>query len=200
MTITVDCRGMSCPAPVITVKRALEEHPEAAFSVYLDEGAARENVTRFLKSKNLLPIESPREDGTFCLTLSASEARGEHTEQSLHPLSSAPQIMVIASDQLGSGPADLGQLLLKNFIISLLDQTHLPDRILFLNTGIHLAIDGSEVLEALLTLEKRGVELFSCGLCLDYFGKKELLRAGVVTNMFSTVESLLSAGRVISIT
>jgi selenium metabolism protein YedF len=107
--------------------------------------------------------------------------------------------MLITSNQIGDGPAELGQLLMKNFIISLMEQSLLPDRMLFLNTAVHLTTEGSEVLSALDALANRGVEILSCGLCLDYFQKMELLRAGSVTNMFTTVESLLQADVVIKL-
>ena len=107
--------------------------------------------------------------------------------------------MLVGTDRLGEGPEELGRLLMKNFIITLLDVAELPDRMLFVNTGVHLTTEGSEVLEALDTLGNRGVEVMSCGVCLDFFGKKEKLRAGVVTNMFTIAESMLQAGSVIKL-
>jgi selenium metabolism protein YedF len=101
------------------------------------------------------------------------------------------RVLIIGSDRLGDGPEELGRLLMRNFIITLLDLKNLPDRIFFLNTGVQLAVEGSEVLEALERLGNRGVEILSCGICLDYFGKKDKLKAGVVTNMFTTAESLM---------
>lgn len=107
--------------------------------------------------------------------------------------------MLIASDRLGDGPEELGRLLMKNFIITLLDLAELPDRMFFLNRGVMLTTEGSEVLEALEKLGNRGVEVLSCGVCLDFFQRKELLRAGTVTNMFTTAEGLLGAGLVIGL-
>ena len=42
-----------------------------------------------------------------------------------------------------------------------------------------------------------GVEIFSCGLCLDFFKLKEKLRVGATTNMLAIAEYLLSADSVI---
>ncbi len=105
--------------------------------------------------------------------------------------------MLIATDRLGEGPEELGRLLMKNFIMTLVDQSELPDRIFFLNTGVLLAAEGSEVVEALEALGNRGVEVLSCGICLDFFKKKESLAAGGVTNMFTIAESLLAARSVV---
>lgn len=41
---TIDCRGLSCPEPVVRTKRAIGGQNELA--VIVDNVAARENVTR----------------------------------------------------------------------------------------------------------------------------------------------------------
>ena len=105
--------------------------------------------------------------------------------------------MLVASDRLGDGPEELGRLLMKNFIITLLDLDEVPDRLLFVNSGVFLTTEGSELLEALDKLGNRGVEVLSCGLCLDFFKRKDKLRAGAVTNMFTIAESLMQAGSVV---
>ncbi len=105
--------------------------------------------------------------------------------------------MLITSDRLGEGGDELGRLLMKNFIITLLDLDRLPERMLFLNSGVLLTTEGSEVLEALESLAKRDVEILSCGVCLDFFHKKDKLKVGSVTNMLTTAESLMDAGSVI---
>jgi selenium metabolism protein YedF len=105
--------------------------------------------------------------------------------------------MLIASDRLGDGPEDLGRLLMKNFINTLTEVSETPDLILFVNTGVLLTTEGSDVLEALEKLGNKGVEIASCGVCLDFFHRREMLRAGSITNMFTIVESLLKAGSVI---
>ena len=88
---------------------------------------------------------------------------------------------------------------MKNFIITLLETEQQPGRILLLNTGVLLATNGAETLTPLKRLEERGVELFACGVCLDFLHKKEELAVGKITNMFSTAEQLLAAGSVIKL-
>jgi hypothetical protein len=74
----------------------------------------------------------------------------------------------------------------------------LPDIILFVNSGINLTTEGSDVLEALRKLDAQGVDLATCGLCLDFYEKKEKLKVGRVTNMYEMVEVQCQAARVIS--
>ena len=190
----IDCRNMACPVPVLTVKRALAEAGEETVQVLVDPGAPRENVARFAANRGYQVAEAAVEGG-FALTLSAAGAMAAPVaESNARP---GGVVMLVGSDRLGDGAEELGRLLMKNFIISLLDQDELPERLLFLNAGVFLTTEGSELLEALEKLGNRGVEVLSCGACLDFFHRKEQLRAGSGTNMFTIAESLIKAGSVI---
>lgn len=193
----LDCRKMACPAPVVSTKRALEKAGDEALQVLVDDGAPRENVTRFAVNRGYVVAESAVEGG-YALTISKGETSAESAAVA-QSTAGGPKVMLVTSDRLGDGPEELGRLLMKNFIITLLDLDELPDRMIFLNTGVLLAVEGSEVLEALDALGCRGVEVLSCGVCLDFFHKKELLRAGTVTNMFTAAESLMGAASVIKL-
>ncbi|MDA8430998.1 MAG: sulfurtransferase-like selenium metabolism protein YedF [Geobacteraceae bacterium] len=190
---TIDCRNLTCPAPVLNVKRALEEQSE--IRVIVDDGAARENVARFSRNRGYQVTEH-REESDWVLTICGSAAKTAHTS---FPSSAGSRILLITSDRLGDGPEELGRLLMKNFIHTLLETSEMPSRILFLNTGIFLTCEGSDVEEALEKLQGMGTEIFSCGVCLDFFKLKDKLRVGATTNMLVTVESLLTAGQVIKL-
>ena len=189
---TIDCRNMACPLPVVTVKRALDESGGEPLMVLLDDGAPRENVTRFATGRGFTVTES-RSDGGFSLVIGGLP----ETKTPVATARRSAPVVLVASDRLGDGPEELGRLLMKNFLITLLDLAELPDRIFFLNTGVFLTTEGSEVLEALEKLGNRGVEVLSCGVCLDFFQRKAQLKAGSVTNMFTIAESLMRAGSVI---
>ena len=189
----VDVRGLSCPAPVVSVKRALEEGG-GELRVLLDDGAPRENVRRFAQGRGYTVQETAHEGG-FAFTLTEPEQKPSKVAIPGEP--GGARVMLIGSDRLGDGPEELGRLLMRNFIMTLLDCSELPDRIFFVNTGVLLVAAGSEVIEALEALGNRGVEVLSCGICLDFFQKKESLAAGGVTNMLSIAESLLGARSVV---
>lgn len=186
---TVDCRNMACPLPVVSVKRALEASGGKPVRVLLDDGAPRENVRRFAETRGYSVEESPLAEGVAIVVGSGSspDTGTDGTRGAV----------LVASDRLGDGPEELGRLLMKNFIITLLDLDVLPNRLLFANSGVFLTTEGSEVLEALEKLGNRGVEVLSCGACLDFFNRKDKLRAGAVTNMFTIAESLLAGGAVV---
>jgi selenium metabolism protein YedF len=189
---TIDCRNMACPMPVVTVKRALEEAAGERVQVLLDAGPPRENVARFAATRGFAVEETPVEGG-FALLITGRAAHSPAAQ----PGKMGERVMLIASDRFGDGPEDLGRLLMKNFIITLLDVAEAPDRMLFVNTGVFLTTEGSEVIEALEKLGNSGVEVMSCGVCLDFFNRREKLAAGSVTNMFTIAESTLRAGSVV---
>lgn len=187
---TVDCRNMECPAPVITVKQALETERE--LRVILDDGAPRENVTRFAKNKGFWVSE--KQDGrSWVLNISANTQRSDITEEKLL----TGQLVLVTSNSFGNGPEELGRLLMKNFIHTLLETSELPTRMIFMNNGAMLTTEGSVILEALEKLAGMGVEILTCGLCLDFLDLKSKLKVGATTNMLFIAESLLTASRVI---
>ena len=106
-------------------------------------------------------------------------------------------VVLITSDALGSGDDELGRLLMRSFIKTLASADEKPSAVLFLNHGVKLTCAGSELLEDLRSLETAGVKLSSCGTCLDYLNLKDHLSVGGVGNMAGTVETLLSADRVV---
>jgi selenium metabolism protein YedF len=190
---TIDCRNLSCPAPVINVKKALQEHAE--IRVFLDDGASRENVTRFSRNRGCRVTEE-RDGPGWILTITGAADTARPVSDTV---SQGGRVVMITSDRIGDGPEDLGRLLMKNFVHTLLETSELPNRMLFLNRGVFLTCEGSDILEALGKLHGMGVEIFTCGLCLDYFKIKEKLRAGATTNMLATAEYLLSADLVIKL-
>ena len=192
---TIDCRGMACPTPVITVKKALEQMEELL--VLLDDGAPRENVTRFARNRGCQVSERQDAGGGWMLTITAGKEGAKAAVAVPHM--SGERVLLITSNRLGDGPEELGMLLLKNFVHTLLETADLPSRMFFLNTGVFLTTEGSEVLEALEKLAGMGVEILSCGLCLDFFGRKDQLRVGATTNMLTTAEGLLAAAQVIKL-
>lgn len=194
---TIDCRGQACPAPVIATKKALEESG-TGIRVLVDDGAPRENVVRFVKNRGYQVNETAEADG-WSLLVTGSTTAEVAPQSTVTSTTSGDRVLLITSNQLGDGSEELGYLLMKNFIFTLLETPQQPDRILFLNSGVLLATEGAETVEALKQLEERGVELLACGVCLDYFKKKDQLAVGQVTNMFSTAEHLLAAASVIKL-
>ena len=99
---------------------------------------------------------------------------------------------------MGFGPDDLGSILIKAFINTIKEISPLPSALVFYNNGIHLAVEGSTVLEPLQDLQNRAVDILVCATCLDYFKKKASLKVGTASNMFTILETLSNAHHVIA--
>ena len=106
-------------------------------------------------------------------------------------------LIAIDSDTMGRGNDELGRLLMKGFIYAVRQQEKLPRAILFYNGGAKLSVEGSESLEDLKWLTENGVEIITCGTCLNFYGLTEKLGVGIITNMYSIVETLMKADKVI---
>jgi selenium metabolism protein YedF len=190
---TLDCRGQQCPQPVIQVRQYLLTNPDTVLQVLVDDQACMENVSRLAKTLGYL-IKAENTGAMIHLELTPGErtvsAASETTVRS---------IVFIGSDQMGQGDLKLGQILMKNFLFTLTESDTTPDAIYFVNNGVKLTIDGSDVIEALEELANRGVDIASCGLCLEYFGAKESLVVGRISNMLELVNALQGDGNIIRI-
>ena len=106
-------------------------------------------------------------------------------------------IVVLSSDCMGEGDEVLGRALMKGFIYALTSQEELPDTVIMYNRGARLPVEGSESLEDLKLLESQGVEILTCGTCLNHYGLTEKLSVGSVTNMYVICEKMLQAEKVV---
>lgn len=189
----IDCRNWQCPQPVIEVRKQMLANPTLILEVLLADEIAQENIRRLAQTNNYAVEEKV---GEKFIRMILTPGRLQETEQQ-SSASSGPIILVCASDKMGDGDAELGTLLLKNFLITLLETTEVPDTIYFVNTGVKLACGEAETTEILEKLACRGIDIASCGLCLEYYKVKEELRVGRITNMLEIVEAQLNAGRII---
>jgi selenium metabolism protein YedF len=190
---TIDCRGQQCPQPVIQTRKLMLEEPGSVLEVLVDDQACQDNVSRLATTMGY-NIEVQESGATTRLELSP----GKKPEQKGSTVSATgPRIILIGSDQMGSGDPELGRILMKNFIFTLTEADLVPDAIYLVNSAVKLTIDDSEVLEPLDELANRGVDIASCGLCLEFFDAKDALAVGRISNMLELVNALEGAGNII---
>lgn len=210
--ITVNAMGDICPIPVVKTKKALGELNGAGeIEVLVDNETAVKNVTKMAKSSGASAESEQLGEKQYRVLITVGEAAAEQLK-SAHNADAKTQaqpetaagcrtcvgtVVAIGSDRMGEGSEELGHILMKSFIFALTQLDDLPDKILFYNGGAKITVEGSESLEDLKTLEEQGVEIMTCGTCLDYYGIKDKLAIGSVTNMYSIVETLQSAMNVI---
>jgi selenium metabolism protein YedF len=197
----VDCRGLACPQPVLATKKALEDAEE--LSVLVDNPSSKENVKRFAESQGH-QVGITEEKGFFELRIRKQEEREKtasepRTFESLPCQPGAGLAVFIDSETLGRGSEELGRVLMRSFLHTLGESEVLPQKLIFMNSGVKLACEGSEAIEDLQGLAKKGVEILACGTCLDYFRIKDKLLAGRISNMYEISDSLLRAGRLFKV-
>ena len=203
MNQRIDCRGLACPQPVLETKKALAAAGAEEISVLVDNPSSKENVRRFAISQGH-EVTIAEEKGVFELKIKKgvgkekADAVGGKTEN-IQCLASSDIVVFIDTDSLGRGSEELGKILMRSFLQTLEQSEVHPQKIVLINSGVKLACEGSDVLEDLQEFAAKGVEILSCGTCLDFFGIKKNLMVGRVSNMFEIINSLAQAGKVMKV-
>ena len=195
-TNLVDARGLACPQPVIATKKALEATTDGVITTIVDNQVAKENVIKFAVA-NGCGVSIEEKGGHFHLKITKGAPTGD--KQDTDTGATGPVVYLISKETLGHGSDELGAVLTKAFFVTMLEVNPLPKSVLFINSGIKLAAQDSPVLDHLKALSDRGVELLSCGTCLDYYHLKEKLAVGSVTNMYTILSKLSEAPQAITL-
>ena len=195
----LDARGMACPLPVVNAKKAAEGlHPGDTLIVRVDNEIAVQNLQRFAQHMGFTAAGENVSDSEFTVTMViGGEAKAEPEIACNLDTRQKGMLVVLSGNTMGSGDERLGKALMKAFVFALTKQDVLPETILCYNTGAYLTTDGADTLEDLKLLESEGVTILTCGTCLDFYGLKEKLAVGGVTNMYDIVERMESAQTIV---
>lgn len=184
----VDCRGLACPEPVIRTKKAIEELAAGRITVIVDNEAAKTNITKFAAANNLgAAVEA--KDGAYYISMIKGADYAAADSQAVADQAGS-QVYLLTRDTLGDGSPELGAVLIKAFMTTLLAVKPLPAAVLLVNAGVKLAVQHSPVLDQLAALAGQGVVVSACGTCLDYYQLTSQLAVGDVTNMYNIVETI----------
>jgi selenium metabolism protein YedF len=193
--LEIDCRGKACPQPVVITKDALAQLKEGELTIIVDNPSSSENVERFAQSQGC-SVKVERRGPDFYLRLQKVKTGGE-VETTRKDERAEKVIVYINSHLLGIGDEALGSFLMKAFLKTLLDLERRPDRLILINSGVQMASEDSKALETLMALSEKGVEIVSCGTCIDFYGLKDKMKVGAISNMYDIIQSLFEADRVI---
>ena len=196
---TVDARGLACPEPVILTRKALAQGGFDLLELIVDDGAARENVLRFATFAQA-GIEAVTEDGpdTHILIRPSGAPVAEPESRLPEGRPTSATTVFIASEGIGRGDEQLAALLMRGFLYTLTESGEPPLRIILMNGGVKLAVEGSDSLVNLRRLADQGVEILACGTCLEFHGLKDALAVGRVSNMYELAD-LLQQGHTLTI-
>ena len=196
---TVDARGLACPEPVILTRKALAEGGFELLELIVNEAAARENVLRFATYAQG-EIQAVTEDGpdTHILIRPSGAALSQPEAQANLALPTRTTTVFIASAGIGQGDEQLAALLMRGFLYTLTESGEPPLRIILMNGGVRLAVEGSDSLVNLRRLADQGVEILACGTCLEFYGLNHALAVGRISNMYE-IADLLQQGHTLTI-
>lgn len=203
----VDARGLACPLPVVNAKKAAEElHTGDVLTVLVDNEIAVQNLQKFAKQKGYTAAGEKKAEKEYEVTIqvvSADAAQTAAVEEQDEEVACAVDVrkngmvIVLSANVMGTGEEKLGKSLMKAFVFAVTKQDVLPETILCYNTGAYLTCEGADTLEDMKILEAEGVNILTCGTCLDFYGMKDKLAVGGVTNMYEIVEKMEQAKTII---
>ena len=199
---TVDARGLTCPLPVVNAKKAAQEmNEEGVLTVLVDNEIAVQNLQKFATQKGYEAAGEKKGEKEYEVTmkLSPSSAEPVQEEEIQCAVDSRKNgmVVVLSGNVMGTGDEKLGTSLMKAFVFAVTKQDVLPETIVCYNTGAYLTCEGADTLEDLKLLESEGVNILTCGTCLDFYGIKDKLAVGGVTNMYEIVETMEKAKKVV---
>lgn len=198
-TRQLDCRGLNCPQPVIQTKDTLTEMTEQELVVMVDNEASCSNVSRYAESQGH-KITVEEKDGIFLLHILRGEGREVTEEPEINcPLPTKTSIAIyITSEFLGQGDDELGAVLMKAYFETLNHFAKDISHIILVNSAVKLAVEGSPVLRYFQNLEEMNINVLACGTCLEFFGIADSLQVGTVSNMFTILDTLAKAPKVLT--
>lgn len=219
--IVIDAFGETCPKPVIRAMKALAEPgADGSVRVLVDNTVAVENLKRLAASKQG-SAEVTEVEGGWAVTVSGVPAElagnpqgtdaalaeagiacpvpGDGDAAAPAPAARRQVTVFVGSSTFGQGAEELGRILIKGLVYAFSQADEVPHRIVFFNDGARLTCEGSEMLDDIRELERRGCEVLTCGTCLDFHGIKDRLAVGGVTNLYAISEIALGPDKVVTL-
>lgn len=197
--IVVDTRGKLCPLPLIMLKRSILDNPVGTtFTVLTDNEISCSNLNDFIADGGYETVEEDHGDYTsITFTATSKPAAQENTDQVVRA-ASGKRVVKFKSDRMGEGDPKLGEILVRAFLNTIPELDPLPTHIVCYNGGVHLACEGTDTAETLKKLhEENGIEIIVCGTCVDFYGVKDKIAVGKISNMYSIAQLLTDADHTI---
>ncbi len=191
----INCCDLACPEPVLRTKKALEElEDDSILEVVVNSVSSIENVKRFASKSGYESRVEELEGGKTLITIIKGYECAIVPSKEENFLN---KTVFVKTDKIGNG--ELGSTLMKSFLKTMLEFKALPKNLVFVNEGVFLTTkdENLDLIENLKELEKRGVKIYSCGLCLNFYKiPAEELKVGEIGNAYDSVDMLLNTDAV----
>lgn len=194
--ITLDMRNKPCPMPVVSARKALNEAEQVL--VMVDNEIAVQNLEKMANGEGHLMSWLDAGSGIYEVTISRSGAAAVSADSGAKGTASGLAV-VIASECLGSGSDELGMRLMRGYLFALTELDQPPEHVIFMNGGAKLTTAGAPTVPDLERLLSRGTVVMTCGTCADYYGLRDSLAVGTLTDMMNIVTISSNAANVINL-
>lgn len=194
----IDCRGLNCPIPVVNTKKYFDTLENGIGVTIVDNEVAKNNIVKFAQGSGFNYEVKEEGSNIFYITITKGKAIPEELNVESSKKKEETFTIVIGSDKLGNGNDELGVALIKSYLFALSEAEVIPNNIVFLNAGVKLVVEGALTLDSVKRLVERGVNVQSCGLCLDFYGLKDNLAIGEISNMYAIIE-MMNKGKTIKL-
>jgi selenium metabolism protein YedF len=184
--------------PVIKTKKYFDLEDSKEALVIVDNEVAKDNVLRLAKGLNLTNIYV-EEQGLYKINLSLGKINIEEKIEEIEENKDKSLTILVSSNLLGQGDDKLGETLMKVYINTLAEADSLPENLLFINGGVKLTCEGSDVIDSIKIMKDKGVNIFSCGACLDFYNLKEKLMVGQIGNMYQIIDLMNNSSNTIKL-
>lgn len=117
----------------------------------------------------------------------------------LHTVEAKPGSLavLIAGDTLGRGGRELGEILLRSFLGTLVNLT--PSVVALINDGVKLALFDSATCDHLKALEALGTRVLVCGISANHLGVNDGIGAGVLSSMADILAAMNGAEKIMTL-
>lgn len=195
----IDARGENCPKPFIMTKKALDEGNKEIIVTIVDNKIAMENVSKLVESMNLDYKVEEKDNDYYIEIDNLGDGSSKVGKDSAQTSNLKDSVVAFTKEKLGQGNDELGHVLIKGYIYTLTELEEKPKKLLFLNGGVLLTTGDAETITDLKKLEDMGVEILSCGTCLDYYGLQDELKVGQIANMYLIANAMNEANNTITL-
>lgn len=195
----IDARGEACPKPVIMTKKQLDKLESGTVTTIVDNEVAKDNISKLASSYGYSFLIDKTKEDEYYIHISKGEVEEKDEANVCIPDTFKDVTLAISSDKMGTGSDELGKILMKSFIYTVKETTPWPATIVLYNSGVYLTCEDSDVLDDLQEMARNGVEIISCGACLDYYHLTDKVKVGEIGNMYSIYEKMKNANNTINI-
>lgn len=187
----IDCSGLPYLKIIREIKKYFNSIGEGEAFIKVNSELGRSNVIRYAAHKGY-QVNADVEENRFIIKVEKRGCLEAKEEDNIFSI-------LVTSDKLGVGDAELGSILINEYFESLNEYDELPKEILFLNEGVKLFDSNSKVLEELQMLYRKGVKILINDSSLDYYKLKENISFGEVVNIYDMVVAMKKAEKLIKL-